>query len=128
MSIGVCLKKVLLVDDSSLVRNDLKRLIASIPNLHLIGEALDSTTAIRLIDSIMPDIIILDINLIQGNGIEVLAKMNHYKPLPTVIVFTNHSGNAFRKAAEKLGASYFFDKNNEIESLIEIITKLSSSK
>lgn len=121
------MKNILLVDDSSLLRNNLKRIISSIPNLHLAGEALDSTTALRLVDELKPDILILDIDLIQGSGIEVLSKLKNDKSRPTTIMFTNYSQDAFKKATAKLGADYFFDKNKDIDELFEILKKLSQS-
>ncbi len=121
------MKNVLLVDDSGLLRDNLKRIISSIPNLHLVGEALDSATALRLVDELEPDILILDIDLIQGNGIDVLTKMKKNRSRPTTIMFTNYSQDAFKKAAAKLGANYFFDKNEDIDELFEILKKLAVS-
>ncbi|MBA4405986.1 hypothetical protein C0389_01800 [bacterium] len=124
---GKDVKKILLVDDSSLLRNNLKRIIASIPNLNLVGEAVDSTTTLRLIDELKPDVMVLDINLMHGSGIEVLSKLKKAKSRPITIIFTNYSQAAFRKAAEKLGVNYFFDKNEDIDNLFEILKRLSFS-
>lgn len=121
------MKKILLVDDSSLLRNNLKRIIASIPNLHLVGEAVDSVTALRLIDELKPDVMVLDIDLMHGSGIEILSKLKKDKSRPITIIFTNYSQDAFRKAAEKLGVNYFFDKNKDIDNLFEILKRLSFS-
>ena len=121
------MKNILLVDDSSLLRNNLKRIISSIPELNLVGEALDSTTALRLVYQLKPDILILDIDLIQGNGIDVLTKIKNDNTRPTTIMFTNYSQDAFRKAAAKLGANYFLDKNEDIDDLFELLKKLSAS-
>lgn len=121
------MKNILLVDDSSLLRNNLKRIISSIPELNLVGEALDSTTALRLVEELKPDILILDIDLLQGNGIDVLTKIKNNNTHPTTIMFTNYSQNAFRKAAAKLGANYFLDKNEDIDDLFELLRKLSTS-
>jgi len=121
------LKKILLVDDSSLLRNNLKKILISIPNLKLVGEALDSDSALRLNNELKPDIIILDIDLLQGNGIEVLTKIKKEPHLPIIIMFTNYSENAFRKATTKLGANYFFDKSDDINGLIEVLKNLSAS-
>lgn len=122
---GNDVKKILLVDDSSLVRNNLKRIISSIPNLHFAGEASDLDTAIRFIDELKPDILILDINLGLDSGIDVLTMLKNNVSRPIIIMFTIYSQGAFKKKAAKLGADYFFDKNKEIESLFEILIKLS---
>lgn len=121
------LKKILIIDDSSLLRNNLKKIFISIPNLKLVGEAVDSDSAIRLNNELKPDIIILDIDLLQGNGIEVLTRIKNEPHLPIIIMFTNYSENAFRKATAKLGANYFFDKSDDINGLIEVLKNLSAS-
>jgi DNA-binding NarL/FixJ family response regulator len=121
------LKKILLVDDSSLLRNNLKKILVSIPTLQLVGEAVDSDSAIKLNNEQKPDIIILDIDLLKGNGIEVLTRIKNEPHLPIIIMFTNYSESAFRKATKKLGADYFFDKSDDINGLIEVLKNLSAS-
>lgn len=116
----------MLVDDSSLLRNNLKKILVSIPTLQLVGEAVDSDSAIRLNIEQKPDIIILDIDLLKGSGINVLTSIKNEAHLPTIIMFTNYADNAFRKATAKLGASYFFDKSDDINDLIEVLKNLSA--
>jgi DNA-binding NarL/FixJ family response regulator len=120
------MKKVLIVDDSQVLRDDLKKILCTIDNLELVGEAENAQRAIQLTRKLNPDIIILDINLQIGNGIDVLNILRKNESYPTIIMFTNYASNAFKTLTQKLGAKYFFDKSKDIEELIDTLKSLAS--
>ena len=97
----------------------------SADEIEIIGEAVDSAGAVKLYETLNPDIIILDIDLKDGNGIEVLTRIKNNSPSPTTIMFTNYSNSAYQKAAKRLGADYFFDKTNDVEKLVNTVMELS---
>jgi DNA-binding NarL/FixJ family response regulator len=120
------MKKVLIVDDSQVLREDLKKILGTIDNLELVGEAENAQKAIQLVRNLNPDIIILDINLQIGNGIDVLNTLRKNESFPTIVMLTNHSSDAFKTLTKKLGAKYFFDKSKDIEELIDALKNLAS--
>lgn len=120
------MKKILIVDDSATLRKDIKKLLNPIKSIEVIGEAIDAASAMRQCNALKPDIMILDINLKNGSGIDVLEKMKKCPQSPVTIMFTNYSKGEFQKATKRLGADYFFDKTNDIEKLIDTLTNLSS--
>ena len=120
------MKTILVVDDSPSLRKDLQKLLQPYKSLNIIGEAIDSASAIRQCTTLKPDIMILDIGLKNGTGIEVLAKSKKFLPAPIIIMFSNYSNGAFQKAAKRLGADYFFDKTNDVENLVSTLIDLSS--
>lgn len=120
------MKKILIVEDSSLLRNDLKRMLESIPDLLLVGEAEDYSDAVNINYEQKPDIILLDIDLKAGTGLDVLTNIKNGVSKPVVIMFTNYSEPAFRKTTKQLGADFFFDKSDDINGLIELLKTLSS--
>lgn len=122
------MKKILIVDDSATLRKDLKKLLNPIKSIEVIGEAIDAASAMRQCNALKPDIMILDINLKNGSGIDVLEKMKKCPQSPVTIMFTNYSKGEFQKATKHLGADYFFDKTNDIEKLIDTLTNLSSGQ
>lgn len=122
------MKKILIVDDSATLRKDLKKLLEPIKSIEVVGEAIDAPSALSQCNALKPDIMILDISLKNGSGIEVLENMNRSPHSPIIIMFTNHAKGEFQKATKRLGADYFFDKTNDIEKLINTLINLSSKQ
>lgn len=116
--------KILIADDSSLIRKKLKTLLSDIPEIEDFIEAENSVETIKLISETIPDIVILDIRLPGGGGIEVLEEINK-KNLPVKkIVLTNYTYFQYKKKCLELGADYFFDKSTEFEKVKEVISNL----
>ena len=76
------------------------------------------------------DVVILDIRMPGGNGLDVLRRVKLEHNAPNVIVLTNYSLQEYKEAAMKLGADYFFDKSTEFEKvrmvLNELVQKMNS--
>jgi DNA-binding NarL/FixJ family response regulator len=122
------MKKLIIIDDSANLRKDLKKLLEPVRNIQIVGEAADNSEAVDLCEKVNPDIAILDINLKNSNGIELISQIKKMYPLLIVIMFTNYSNSAFRKSSIKRGADYFFDKTNEAEKLVTALMGISSLK
>ena len=71
-----------------------------------------------------PDVVVLDLHLREGNGIDVIRALRQAGTDPTCIVLTNHSGLPYRKAALEAGAHHFFDKSTEIPLMLSLIRTL----
>ena len=78
--------RVLVVDDSALVRRLLSDSIAKEPDLEVVGSAPDPFVARDLILSLKPDVLTLDIEMPRMDGLTFLTRLMHYKPLPVIIV------------------------------------------
>ena len=116
--------KILIADDSFLIRERLKELLSDILKIEDFIEAENSVETIKLISETIPDIVILDIRMPRGGGLEVLNKINK-KSLPIkIIVFTNYPYPQYKKKCFELGADYFFDKATEFEKVKEMICNL----
>src|SRR5215212_5725126 len=119
-------KKVLLVDDSRLVRQRLQALIGDLPDVEIVGNAGRVTEAIRKIRDLRPQIVVLDIALLDGNGLQVLEAVRKLRrTLPRIIMLTNLAHQAYRDKCLKLGAEYFFDKSAQFEEAVDVIRELS---
>ncbi|MGB4329289.1 MAG: response regulator, partial [Tenuifilum sp.] len=97
--------KVLIVDDSALVRQTLMEIISSDSELEVIGTAADPYFAARKMAEVTPDVITLDIEMPRMDGLTFLERLMHYFPLPVIIVssVTTHDPYAAIKALQ-LGA------------------------
>ncbi len=120
--------KVLIVDDSEIVRERLKAMIAELPEIETISQAKDSLEAMRSFQTLEPDVVILDIEMPGGSGIEVLQKLKAGKESPLVIVLTNESYPQYRRKCMDAGADFFFDKSTEFDKVFETLEKLSQNR
>ncbi len=117
--------RVLVVDDSTIVRNILSRIINDTPGMEVCGQAKDAFEARDLILSTDPDVISLDIIMPKLDGLKFLDKIMRHFPKPIVIVSTIAKDNsAIAKKAMELGAVGVVDKDSlQIYKGIEIAKK-----
>lgn len=113
--------RVFVVDDSAIVRERLITLLAEVPNVTIAGEADRPRTALDGIQTQRPDIVVLDISMPGGSGIQVLESLKKGKPSPMVIMLTNFDHPQYRQRCLQLGADHFLDKSNNFERVIEIV-------
>ena len=118
------LAKIVLVEDSAALREGVRNMLSEIPGLNVHGEFEAAQDAIRGIDRIRPDIVILDIGLKSGNGLEVLHHLNQVHPRCTAIVFSNRVDTEYRKQAMHRGATHVFNKFSESEQLFDAVATL----
>jgi DNA-binding NarL/FixJ family response regulator len=109
--------KVFLVEDSPLLRERLEKMLAAIPGAQSVGHAPGADSAIAAIEAAHPDVVVLDIQLEQGSGFDVMRAVRPKQPQVGFFVLTNFAHEGYRRMAEKLGARGFFDKSREIEAL-----------
>lgn len=115
---------VLVVDDSALLRERLISLISEIPEVSAINQAQDVPQALHSIKTLKPDVVILDIRLSEGNGIEVLHTIRKKKQMPITIMFTNYPYPQYRKKCQEAGIDYFFDKSTEFHLIPDTLIKI----
>jgi two-component system chemotaxis response regulator CheB len=107
-------KKVLIVDDSALVRGILREILASSPQLQVVGEAEDPYDAREKIKSLHPDVITLDVEMPRMDGITFLENLMRLRPLPVVMISTlTAQGADVTLRALELGAVDFIEKPKE---------------
>ena len=113
--------KIAIVDDSAVIRDRLVQRLSKCENYELIWQADDFESALEMIDRELPDVLILDIQLPGGSGIDVLRNVKVTNPALKVIMLTNFPLLPFRKTCFKAGADYFFDKSEEFEKVFEVL-------
>ena len=103
--------KVLIVDDSALIRSLLKEIIVADPELHLVGAAPDAFVARDLVKQFNPDVITLDIEMPRMDGLSFLEKLMAARPTPVVMISSlTESGAEATFRAMELGAVDFIAK------------------
>ena len=101
--------RVFITDDSEIVSKNLSEVLSGMEKIEIIGQARDPVQAVESIKRLGPDVVILDIRMPGGSGIEVLETIKKNELSPVVIIFTNYPYPQYRKKCMELGAEYFFE-------------------
>ncbi len=116
--------RVFLVDDSLLVRVRLARMLQDLWQVEKVIEAGTVAEAQGLLPDSNADVVIVDMRLPDGDGLEVLRTAKRMRPPPAVIVLTNYAYDQLRSTCLEAGADEFLDKRTEFERLPAIVTEL----
>ncbi len=117
--------KILIVEDSVIIRQRLRRMLAVLHEAQVTGEVGDARQATAVIQQTAPDVILLDIHLDNGSGIDVLVEAKKRQPAPAVIVLTNYPYPQYRQRCLQAGADYFFVKSTEFEQVVPALRQLA---
>lgn len=121
--------RIFLVEDSTDVRDWIIETVNGIQGVTLAGFSEEENDALEKIVAESYDILILDIELKQGNGmnlLKTLSKSNqHINNLK--IIFSNNVSQVYRRAGEQYGVRFFFDKTSEFTKLRTLLEELGSS-
>jgi DNA-binding NarL/FixJ family response regulator len=120
--------KVFVVDDSAVIRKRLKRLLAEVPQVHVVGEAGDAQIALAAILEQRPDVVLLDIHMHNGNGIDVLQRLKQERVAPAVIILTDYPYPEYRQLCLDAGADFFLVKSTEFEQIVPALQQLNQQK
>jgi len=120
--------KIVIADDSSLLRDRIKSLLNSMKNVFVVGEAENGVDALKLIREKEPDLAIIDIRMPEMNGIEVLKRIRELKMKVKVCILTNYPYPLYKLRCFEAGADYFLRKTEDFEDLNTIITDLANNE
>lgn len=120
--------KILVVDDHALIRKGLKQLLEDSPDLKIVGETASGTEAVTLLRAQHYDLMLLDINLPDKHGIELLKQFKSEQPALKVIVLSMYPEDQYGLRALKAGAMGYINKQSASEVLIKAIRHVISGK
>jgi len=109
--------RVFITDDCEILVGRLRTMLSELEGIEVIGQARDAVEATWLITELQPDVVILDIRMPKGSGIEVLRNIRQSKHPPVVIVLTAFPNPQYRKQCLDFGAEFFFDKATEFHKV-----------
>ena len=115
--------KVFIADDSRIVQEHLVTMFDELAEVEIVGQAETVAEAISAIGELRPDVVILDIRMPDGSGIDVLQTIKQDDPAPVVIVLTNYPYPAYRQKCLQAGADFFLDKSTEFDQIPELIER-----
>ncbi len=117
--------KIFLVEDSPEIADRLSAMISEIPGAEVVATAESQAPAMAGIMAAGPDLVILDLHLANGNGMEALRLIKTMRPEIKVVVFTAFAYPQYRKKCFELGADYFLDKTQGIAKLEQLLADIA---
>ena len=118
--------RVLLVDDESLVRRILKQILTSYPDMELVGEAATGYEAVAAVESLQPDIVVMDIRMPGLDGIAAARQIRDKYPHVKIIGLSEYAYGYNTDAMEKAGAVGIYQKSMALEQLYSVIKKVTA--
>jgi DNA-binding NarL/FixJ family response regulator len=116
--------RILIVDDHAVVRHGLRELLSHEPDLEVCGEAADVQEAQRLVESLSPDMAIVDLSLKDGSGIDLIKRLHAAHPRLRVLVASMHDEGLFAERALSAGAKGYVSKHESVERMVEAIRQV----
>jgi len=116
--------KVFIVDDSLIVRERLSTMLDELTGIETVGQAENVAEAVSAIPKLQPDVVILDIRMPDGSGIDVLRTIKQGESSPVIIVLTNYPFPGYRQKCLQAGADFFLDKSTEFDQIPQLFERL----
>jgi two-component system NarL family response regulator len=110
-------QRILLVDDHQIFRQSLRALLENYPHIEIIGEASNGEMAVRLSETLIPDIVFMDISMADVNGIEATRMIIEAHPKIKIIALSTYSDQVYVNDIMNAGAVAFVCKSEGIEEL-----------
>lgn len=124
MSLNKQIARVMIVDDHPVVRRGLAELIADEADLEVCGEAGDAVEALRLLETARPDVVVVDISLQAGNGIELVEQIKLRDERVKTLVSSMHDETLFAERALRAGAMGYINKQEPTERVLDAIREV----
>ena len=110
-------KTILIVDDSILIMERMIPIMEEIENISFVVHAATYQEGLEVLSRLTPDMVLLDINLPDKSGIELLRLIKERQLEIAVLMISNNADPYYRNICKKLGARYFLDKSTDIDLL-----------
>jgi len=120
--------KILIVDDHEVVRDGLRNILLSLDNISIAGEAGNGEDAIKMYNSVKPDLVIMDISMPGMNGIEATRIIKEKDPDAKILILTMHDNQEYLNQIIRSGAKGFILKNTDKEELLDAVKTVASGE
>ena len=119
---------ILIAEDHTLVRQAWKSILDSDPRFHVVGDTANDQEAVDLALQLQPNVILLDIHLGEGDGIQIIPMLRKYSPGSAILGVSAHSDPAYAKKMMETGAMVYVTKNSAGTELLLATKEVSEGK
>lgn len=120
--------RIVIAEDHTILREGLRALLSSNPAYEIVGEAEDGLDAIRIVEKLMPDLVLLDLTMPRMNGMEVIKEITRQCPDTKILVLTVHRTEEYVFASLQAGADGYVLKDASYGELMIAIENVLKGK
>jgi two-component system, NarL family, nitrate/nitrite response regulator NarL len=113
--------RILLAEDNEAVRKGIKRLLNNVADIEVVGEAGNGIETLQLVDQLLPDILMLDVEMPQLNGIEVARRMKRRKHKTRILVLSAYDDPGYIREMLRIGAAGYLIKDEAPKRILEAV-------
>ena len=118
-------KRILIVDDSELVRGLVREFIESLPGIEVCGEAADGLEGVEKGLELKPDLIVLDFSMPRINGLQAALMLHEIVPETPIILFTVFKDAVLSRLAHNAGVASIVSKTDQLTILTDEVQRLT---
>lgn len=119
---------IVLADDHQVMRQGLRSLFKGEADFQVIGEAGDGIETMRVVESVRPDVLVMDLMMDGINGLEVTRQLSERCPGTSVVILSTQSNEAYVAEALRAGAKAYVLKESSFEELVQAIRKSATGQ
>ncbi len=120
--------RVLIADDHAAVRRSLSQALGSEPDVEVVGEAWDGSSAVELAKELSPDVVFMDVVMPSLGGIEATRQILQQCPGVQVIALSVHASTAYASRMLKAGARAYVLKDGDVQELMHAVDAVSHGR
>jgi two-component system response regulator NreC len=120
--------KIVIADDHRIVRQSVRTLLEGEPDFDILGEAADGPEAVRAVQHLRPDVLLLDLVMPGMNGFEVTRTVKKHFPKTGIVILTIHANEAYVLEAMEAGANGYIIKESGSEELVRAIREAAAGR
>ena len=113
--------EIVIAEDHTILREGLRALLSSHPDFEVVGEAEDGREAIRRVEKLMPDLVLMDLSMPRMNGLEAIKEIKKHSPEIKIIALTVHKTEEYILATLQAGADGYALKDSTHSELVMAI-------
>jgi DNA-binding NarL/FixJ family response regulator len=116
---------VVIADNSSVVRNNMRALLETESDISIVGETADGFEAVRLVERLKPNVLVVDLAIGGINGVEVIKQVAKSSPGTGVVVFSMHTDAAYVAESLRAGAKAYITKDSNSDELVRAVHQVA---
>lgn len=120
--------RILLAEDHETIRDGLKLLVNSQPDMEIVGEADNGRIALQLAQELLPDVVVMDVSMPELNGLQATKKLKQKCPQVKVLTLTRHTDDGYLQQLLQAGASGYVLKQSKSAELLRAIRAIGAGQ